>query len=111
MSFRLKVFRLTCSKIGCGYHKLLPINNSQDEYLLSDNTTIPAHHFHAGGWCGNCNDYRIIYSPKPLEKIKSEMLDIENRYNNSGFMGLFKEKPKMDVELWELNSKILDILR
>lgn len=52
-----------------------------------------------------------IFSPKSIEKIKIETFEIENRYNKSGFLGFGKVKSQADIDLWELNKKILDVLR
>lgn len=111
MSFRIKKYRLTCSKIGCTYHKLLPLHSSGDQYLLSDNSTISADFFSVDGWCETCDSYQRIFAPKSVEQIKVETIDIEKRYNNSGFLGFGKVKPQADIDLWELNKKILDVLR
>jgi|GEM_PF-4297152 len=111
MSFRLKKYRLTCSKIGCRYHKILPLYSSGDKYLLSDNSTISTDYFSADGWCETCNSYQKIFSPKSIEQIKIETFDIENRYNKSGFLGFGKVKSQAEIDLWELNKKILDVLR
>jgi hypothetical protein len=111
VSFRLKKYRLTCAKTGCRYHKILPLYSSGDEYLLSDNSTISIDFFSADGWCETCNSYQKIFSPKSIEQIKIETFDIENRYNKSGFLGFAKVRSQTDIELWELNKKILDVLR
>jgi len=39
------------------------------------------------------------------------MIDIEDRYNNSGFFGFNKKRSNEDIELFEMNKKILDLLR
>lgn len=111
MSFRLTKYRITCSKIGCRFDKVLPLLGSNDKYLLSDNTTINAYEVRVDGWCNTCNDFCKIFAPKSLDQIKSEMFDIEDRYNNSGFLGFNKKRSIEDVELFELNKKILDLLR
>lgn len=111
MSFRIKKYRLTCKKLGCTYNKLLPLGSSGDQYLLSDNSTISTEFFSVDGWCETCNSYQKIFAPKSLEQIKVETLDIENRYNKSGFLGFGKVRSQADIDLWELNKKILDVLR
>ncbi len=111
MSLRVKKYRLFCSKAGCGYHKILPLYSTNDHYLLSDNGQISATYFRIDGWCNSCNDFTNIFHPKNINKISSEIHDIENRYNRSGFLGFFKERSPEDIELWELNKKILDVLR
>jgi hypothetical protein len=111
MSFRIKKYRLTCSKIGCEFNKTLPLYSSKDQYLLSDNTKISVNYFRKDGWCNTCQDYRQLFSPKSLEQIKIEVNAIENRFNNSGFLGFNKKRLPEDVELFDLNNKILDVLR
>ena len=111
MSFRIKKYRLTCSKIGCAFNKTLPLYGSKDQYLLSDGTKVSASHFRKDGWCNTCREYCEIFAPKSLEQIKFEINAIENRFNNSGFWGFNKKRPPEDVELFDLNKKVLDILR
>jgi hypothetical protein len=111
MSFRIKKYRLTCSKIGCTYHKILPLYSSRDQYLLTDNSTISTDYFSVEGWCETCDAYQKIFWPKSIEQIKVEIFDIENRYKNSGFLGFGKVKSQKDIELWNLNYQILDVLR
>ncbi len=111
MSLRVKKYRVFCSEAGCGYHKILPLYSANDYYLLSDNGQISASYFRIDGWCNSCSDFTKIFLPKNIQKISSEIHDIENRYNRSGFLGFFKERSPEDIELWELNKKILDVLR
>ena len=111
MSLRIKKYRLTCTKIGCTFAKTLPLYNSKDNYLLSDGTKFSVNYFRVDGWCKKCNDYCQIFAPKDLAKIKSEIYDIENRFNNSGFLGFNKKRSPEDIELFNLNKKIIDILR
>lgn len=110
MSLRLKRYRLNCSKPGCAFEKVLPLFHSSDKYLLSDKTTVSADAFYVDGWCNSCKDFCKIFSPKSLAQIKTEMFDIEDRFNKSGFLGFNKTRSHSDISLFERNKKILDLL-
>jgi len=110
MSLRLKCYRLKCSESGCAFEKVLPLVRSSDRYLLSDKTTIDVDALCVDGWCNSCKGFCKIFSPKSLSQIKTEMFDIEDRFNNSGFLGFNKIRSHQDEWLFERNKKILDFL-
>jgi len=111
LSLRFPIYRLTCSRPDCSFDAVLPLRVLSDKYLLSDGSTVHASVFRKDGWCFTCNDVRKIFSPKSLALIRAELSDIEDRYNRSGFLGFNKKRPQADIDLFDLNREILDVLR